>query len=131
VSRLTESRIQEYWDWIAVVLFLLLTVDMITSVYAAQLYGVQNESNPLMQVILQHSLPYIAMVHIGVLIIAGALFYGCIWFLRENKGTQHATLIAYLFEVWLAGLIVLGLAIFTNNLLMIFFNETLFSLHTV
>jgi hypothetical protein len=59
---IAESRIEEYWDWIAVALFLLLTVDLLTTLAAARLVGADAESNPLMRWLLGR----------GVVIVIGA-----------------------------------------------------------
>ncbi len=40
---------EEYWDWVAVALFLLVTVDMLTTMFAAAALGPVAEANPLMR----------------------------------------------------------------------------------
>lgn len=39
-------RGQEYWNWQAIALFVLITVDMLTTVHAARVVGTTGEAHP-------------------------------------------------------------------------------------
>lgn len=79
-----------------VVLFLPLTVDMLTSIYAAGAAGVSAESNPLMRYLLSQSVPVIAGAHVGTSL-----------------------------KLYLGLLLAAGLVVFANNLSVIVLNRSL------
>lgn len=119
-----QRRVTEYWEWIAVALFLLLSVDLLTSLYAAAVVGVEAEVNPVMAYLLDEPLAVLLAVHLGVLVLSVTLFYGLMrtyvatpaW-LRRPYG--------YLIELWLGLLLAVGLWVFANNLSVIVLGEGL------
>ncbi len=118
------DRIDEYWDWVAVALFLLITVDLLTSLYAAEVVGLEHETNPLMVWLLDQSLVLIIAVHIGVLIVAVggfALLFGLI----ERSQRRSRRVLELLTEVYLGLLVALGLVVFANNLAVIVLGQNL------
>lgn len=118
------DRIDEYWDWVAVALFLLITVDLLTSLYAAEVVGLEHETNPLMVWLLDQSLVLIVAVHIGVLILAVggfALLFGLI----ERSQRRSRRVLELLTEVYLGLLVALGLVVFANNLAVIVLGQNL------
>jgi len=48
-STQVETRLNGWWSWVSVALFLLVTLDLLTSLYAAEAVGVEHESNILMR----------------------------------------------------------------------------------
>ncbi|MFC7174510.1 hypothetical protein ACFQL0_16395 [Haloplanus litoreus] len=71
---ITESRIEEYWDWIAVALFLLLSVDLLTSLAAARLVGTGAEGNPLMRWLLGRTTLVVVGAHLAVVVLVTGFF---------------------------------------------------------
>lgn len=120
----TDPRIQEYWDWLAVALFLLLTVDMLTTVAAAHAVGVDGESNPIMAWALGEGLVVVVAVNLLALVGTAVLFAG----VTDRLSTTPSPADRYtglLVELWLGGLIAVGLAVFANNLTVIVLGESL------
>lgn len=110
-----EEQVEEYWSWFAVALFLLLTVDLLTSVGAALEVGLQAEINPLMRWLLGIDLVAVTVVHLLVLVVAVLCFAGMMHLLGRTSNpieSRYSTAI----EVWLGVLVAGGLFIFANNL---------------
>ena len=119
-----ENRIEEYWDWIAVALFLLVTLDLLTSLYAAQVVGLQYESNPLMAWLLGQSLFVIVTVHVAAVVLATLFFYGIVELIRRTTPTLQWMMMRSL-EVYLGLLIAAGLFVVANNLSVIVLRRSL------
>lgn len=109
-----EAPVSDYWSWVAVSLYLLLPLDLLTSLYAAAAVGVEGEANPLMAWLLTQSLTTIVGVHLAVATLAVACFY---W-LRVMVLRTPETLSRYFafgVQLWLGLLIAVGLVVFANN----------------
>lgn len=119
-----DAQVKEYWDWIAGALFLLTTVDMLTTMYAAALFGPQFEANPVIRWTL-HSGP-IALVSLNLIAIVSvtALFDRVIDTLERTPEPYDGVLAAGI-EAWLGGLLAGGLLIFANNLTVIVYGQSL------
>lgn len=119
-----QQRAAEYWEWIAVALFLLLSVDLLTSLYAAAVVGVEAEANPLMASLLGEPLAVLLAVHLGVLVLAVGFFYGV---MQTYVATpeRFRRPYGYLIELWLGLLLAAGLWVFANNLSVIVLGDGL------
>lgn len=119
-----QQRVAEYWEWVAVALFLLLSVDLLTSLYAAAVVGVDAEANPLMRSLLGQPLAVLLAVHLGVVVLAVGFFYGL---MRTYVATpvRFRRPYGYLIELWLGLLLAAGLWVFANNLSVIVLGEGL------
>jgi hypothetical protein len=105
----------EYWDWVAVALFLLVSVDLQTTLYAAEVLGHGGESNPVVAWLLTLPLAGFVAVNLAVLALAGAFFHG----LYETMVATPAPYDRYFevgVETWLGTLVAVGLFVFANNL---------------
>ena len=119
-----DARVQEYWDWLAVVLFLLITVDMITTVYAARVVGPAGESNPVVRWSLLEGPVVFALVNLIAVVLAVVLFDRVVdLFLRTPE--PYERYFAAAIEAWLGGLLAAGLLVFANNLTVIFYRQSL------
>jgi len=114
-SRIADSRIEEYWDWITVALFLLLAVDLLTTLVAARLVGTGAESNPLMRWLLNRSILVVIGAHLAVVVLVTGFFRLLIDRLRRTSSPENRYF-AVLIEVWLGFLVAVGLGVFANNL---------------
>ncbi|MFC6988410.1 hypothetical protein ACFQJD_06265 [Haloplanus sp. GCM10025708] len=119
-----ESRIGEYWDWVTVALFLLVTVDLLTSLAAAEVVGRSAEGNPLMRWLLGRSLGVVVAVHLGVVVLVSVTFHVLMGRLRRTSAPQ-SRYFALLLELWLGSLVAVGLAVFANNLAVIVLGRSL------
>lgn len=114
----------EWWDWLAVALFLLIPVDLLTTLFATAEYSVAAEANPVMQWILAQHIVVIVAIHLGAVILSVVIFYG-IDQLIDSTPDAYQDLFALGIELWLGILIVLGLAVFANNVSVIILGEPL------
>ena len=113
-----DERIPEYWSWFAVSLFLLVTVDMITTVFAARVYGVATELNPLVQWALERGAVTLAVMNLLAVVLVAVFFYALIELLHATQ-PKYRRPFAYLIEVFIGLLLFVGLAVFANNLAVI------------
>ena len=119
-----DARIPEYWDWIAVALFLLVTVDMITTVYAARSVGLAWEANPLVRWSLTSGPAVFAAINLLTVVLVAGLFERVIETLQRTPAPYDRYLAGGI-EAWLGGLLAAGLLVFANNLVVIFFGRSL------
>jgi len=119
-----DARVPEYWDWIAVVLFLLVTVDMITTVYAARTVGLANEANPIMRWSVASGPVVFAAVNLLTVVVVAGLFDRVVQALHRTPEPYDRYLAAAI-EAWLGGLLAAGLLVFANNLYVVFHGQSL------
>lgn len=120
-----NSKIEEYWDWIAVALFLLTTVDMITTIYAIYIFGINSEVNPFIEWVLRQGVLFLGIINLFVVIIVVGIFYLLIE-LFKSSSDKYKKYYKLCIEVWIGLLVSMGLFVFSNNLLVIFFKTSLF-----
>lgn len=119
-----DGRIEVYWTWIAWVLFLLVTVDLITTFYAAAVHGVAAESNPVVASLLQRGLGALVIANLVATVLVVVLFDQMLSFIREAV-PPFDRMLAVILEIWLGVLFAVGLAVFANNLVVILFGRSL------
>lgn len=119
-----EAWVDEYWGWTAVALFLLLSLDLLMTLYAAADVGIARESNPVMQWLLTQSLVVLIGLHLAVVVVAATLFYGLAELVRETP-TRHRRPLRLGIEVFLGLLVAAGLFVFANNLTVIVYGSSL------
>jgi hypothetical protein len=113
-----QRLVPGYWDWVAVAMFLLITVDLLTTLFAAASYGAGAESNPVVAWLLGQPVWLVVVVNLAAVVLNGVFFYA----LDE---AMHATpepydrYFAAGVELWLGSLIAVGLFVFANNLVVI------------
>lgn len=120
-----DAQVQEYWDWIGAALFLLTTVDMTTTLYASAIVGAGAERNPVMRWLLSAGIEALVVANLAAVLLVAVFFYGLIEMLRATPDPYHRYFAAGI-EAWLGGLLAAGLLIFANNLVVIFFGQSLF-----
>lgn len=119
-----EAWVDEYWGWAAVALFLLLSVDLLMTLYAAADVGVAHESNPVMQWLLTQSLVVLVGLHLAAVVLVATLFYGLAELVREAP-IRHRRPLRLGIEVFLGLLVAAGLFAFANNLTVIVHGSSL------
>lgn len=119
-----ESRIAEYWSWIAVALFLLLGADLLTTLGAYDRYGAGAEFNPVMRWVLGQSLGMLVLVHLLALVVAVTIFYGLVRLVAETDPPAQR-IVMFLIEGYLGILVAVGLFVVANNLAVIILGESL------
>jgi len=122
--QISESQIEEYWDWIAVALFLLLAVDLLTTLAAARVVGHGAEANPLMRWLLGRPTLVVIGAHLVVVVLVTGCFRLLVGRLRRTPSPVDYYF-ALLIEGWLGTLVAVGLAVFANNLAVIVLGRSL------
>lgn len=122
--RVGPGDLREYWSWVAGALYLLLTVDLLTTLYAAEVHGPAAEANPYVRWALERELGVLVGVNLAALAALVVLFYGYLELLRRTAGPE-AWLLARAFELWIGGLVAAGLFVFANNLSVIVLGQSL------
>ena len=112
------SMLGPVW-WLAVAMFVLITVDMITTMYAAWYVGPAAEANPLMRWALHQGLVTVMVVNLAATVIAVGGFTILMKLLRQTEPPWDRY-VAVGVEAWLGLLIAGGLFVFANNLVLIF-----------
>lgn len=123
-SRDWSDRIEEYWDWFAVALFVLITVDMLTTMYAAAHAGPAAEANPFMRWAIGRGILFMTGVNLAATVLAVGIFYGLMRLFEDARGPWDRYA-AVGVEVWLGTLIAGGLLVFANNLSVIVHGRSL------
>ena len=115
---------REYWSWVAGALYLLLSVDLLSTLYAAGLYGAAAEANPYVQWALTRDVAVLVGLNLLALAVLAALFYGYIRLLTSARGVG-AWVMARTLELWVGCLVAAGLIVFANNLSVIVHGQSL------
>lgn len=123
-DRTVDARVEEYWSWFAVALFLLITVDLLTTFGATVMYGVDAEANPLMRWLLPQGAFVVAVVHVAIVVTAVLSFSGVMTAVRRTSERYQSTLMRVV-EVWLALIVSLGLFVFANNISVVVLGDSL------
>jgi len=114
---------ESYWGWVGTALFLLLPVDLFTTLLCAAVVGPAAESNPWMAWLLAQSPPVLVGVHlaVGVTAVAGFAAYEALSRRSERfGGVMLRAGRAYLVVLTAAGLLVL-----LNNVSVLLFRRSL------
>jgi hypothetical protein len=120
----TDHLVPGYWDWVAVAMFLLVTVDLLTTLFAAASHGAGAESNPLVAWLLGQPIWMIVAVNLAVVVLNGAFFYALDESVRATPA-PYDRYFATAVELWLGSLIAFGLLVFANNLTVVVFGTSL------
>ncbi|WP_254861665.1 hypothetical protein [Halovivax gelatinilyticus] len=119
-----QPRYDEYWDWAAVALFLFVTLDLLTSLYATEAVGLEHELNPIMAWLLGESLYVIVTVHVFALVLAAAFFHALFTIVRDLPPAYRGPT-ALSVEIFLGLLVAAGFFVFANNLAVLIVGEGL------
>jgi len=117
---------QSYWEWVSAALFLLLPVDLLTTLYSAAVVGPQHEANPWMAWLLAQPVPVIVGIHtaVGMLVVAGFFVYESV----SVRSEAYGNIMLRAARLYLFLLVCVGFAVFVNNLAVIVFRRSLVAL---
>jgi len=117
-------RARGYWSWVAVALFLLLAVDLLTSLFAAAVYGTGAESNPVVAWLLGRPLWIVVLANLAVGVLAVGFFWALLA-LVERTAPPLRRPFALLVELYVGLLVAAGLAVLANNLAVVVLGRSL------
>lgn len=106
--------VPQWWLWFGIALFLLVPLDLLTTLIAVAKYGVGVEANPVMQWLLRRGLFVVIAVHLGVLSLAVSLFHIAIGGVR-NVSRSQARVFVHVVNIWIGVLLVVGIVVVANN----------------
>jgi hypothetical protein len=115
---------EQYWDWVAATLFVLLPVDLLTTLYAAAVAGPAAEVNPVWRWALGRGMVTVVALHLAALGLSVACFYGLDRMVAAASGAAGRWL-ALAVEVWLAALLAVGLFVVANNTAVVVFGRSI------
>jgi len=107
---------RRWWGAFAVALFLLVPADLLTTLASVAVHGASVEANPLMRALIEHGLVAVTAANVLVVVVAVVAFDRAV-----DDGIQAAAperrRLATGLELWLAVLLVGGVALVANNVL--------------
>lgn len=118
------GQIEEYWTWAAGALFLLVTLDLLTTLYAAAAVGVAAESNPVTAWLLRRPIGVLVGVNVAAATVATLCFDGLMTTFRRTPA-RIRPYYGLLIEAWLGVLLAAGLCVFANNLAVVVLGRSL------
>jgi hypothetical protein len=101
-----------------VALYLLLWLDLLTTLYAAAANGGGAEANPHVRAALAHGPGRLVALNLLALLASVTLVAAYLRLLRRSSGVE-AWIMARCFETWVGSLVAAGLFVFANNLAVI------------
>jgi hypothetical protein len=117
-----QRRLNEYWYWFGLLLFLYISVDMALTMWAASAVGAEGEANPLMRWALSEGPAMLVLLN-TVIATAGIFFQRLLHGLLRSTDSDQQPLFALAIEFWLGIFIAGALLLAANNLSIIFFGE--------
>lgn len=125
-SKPRPKRVEEYWDWFAMALFLLVTLDLLTTAGAIAEYGLDAEINPVIVWLVRQGPLAVLLAHLVVVVLTTVAFAGVVRMLRRAN-PPYDIYLEYTVECWLGLLLLAGLVVFANNLSVIVLGRSLLS----
>lgn len=126
-SRTLPARADEYWLWFAVALYLLVTVDLVTTFGAIARFGIAAEANPLVAALLEGPMWLLVAVHVAV-VVAVTYGFDAVLQLFGRTPPRFQSLYTTVVEAWLALMVAAGLLLFANNVSAVVYGVSLVSL---
>lgn len=132
----------EYWSWFAWTVYLIISVDLLMTSIAINIYGVGNELNPIMAEMFKEGLLFVVTGHITILVFCTV----CFLILLESFDQSSSIIsdssdyvrekLAIVLDTWIGLLLSAGMIVFTNNLLVVLgrpslIDSTNYLMHTI
>ncbi|WP_237560422.1 hypothetical protein [Halolamina rubra] len=114
---------ESYWGWVAAALFLLLPVDLLTTLLNAAVVGPEAEANPWMAWLLAQPLWVVVAVHlaVGATAVAGFAAYESL----SRRSERFGGMMLQAARLYLVLLVAAGFLVFVNNLSVLLFRVSL------
>lgn len=111
-------RVESYWRWFAVVLFVVVTFDMLSTLYAVEAVGSAGEANPIVRTAIDHGLLTYTALNLAAVVLAIGCFSALVWAIRSSA-PPYDRYVEMGLKAWLGLLLAAGLFVFANNLAVI------------
>lgn len=113
-----DEHVDTWWVWFTVALFLLLPLDLLTTLFAVAEYGVAAEANPAMELLLRQGFLAVVGVHLVVIALVVYLFHIVVARFRLSD-RESRRLLSPIITAWIIMLNVAGVIVVTNNILLL------------
>lgn len=113
-----DAHVERWWHLFAVALFLLVPLDLLTTLLVVTRYGTVVEANPLMRWLLDQGLVVATAVNLVVVVLVVVLFQAAVDRLRQTPPAYHRT-VTLVVNAWVGVLLVAGTVLVTNNLVVL------------
>lgn len=123
-ARPLVRRVETYWRWFAVVLYVVVTLDMVSTLYAADAVGLAGEANPLVRAAVDHGVLAYAAMNLVAVVLAIGCFAALVRAVRASAPPYDRYVEAGL-KLWLGLLLAAGLLVFANNLIVVVYGRSL------
>ena len=123
-KRPLERRLETYWRWFAVVLFVIISLDMLTTMYATNRFGLGAEANPLVRLALKRGVLDYTLLNLAGLGVSIGAFTVLTRVVRDSE-PPYSRYFELVLKLWLGSLLVVGLFVLANNLLVILYGQSL------
>lgn len=110
-----DERVGAWWQWFAMALFLLLPVDLLTTLLAIGRHGIGVESNPVVRALIEQGIVQLVAANLLVAVLAVVLFGEVIDAARAASG-RYRTALAYSIHTWVGLAVTAGVFLVANNL---------------
>jgi hypothetical protein len=115
-------RVDSYWRWIGVVVFLLIPLDMLMTLLGQAAVGAAGEANPLMRWALHQGIATLVIVNIVAATAVVGVFHFMLW-LVPWMSRETRPYFGVMLEGWIGLGLTAGLWLFVNNLTVYLFRE--------
>ena len=113
-----DRHIDQWWVLFTVALFLLLPLDLLTTLAAVSQYGLVVEANPIKRWILEQGILAVTVVNLFVLVAVVLLFDWALGIFRRTS-PEHQAKLVLVTHIWMVLLLVAGIVVVTNNALVV------------
>lgn len=114
-----DDRVESWWGWFTMALYLLIPVDLLTTIVAVAQHGPTVEANPVMRWLLRQGLLEATLVNLLVVVVVVVLFDAAIDAVQRSPSSYRDWL-ANGVTLWVGCVFGAGLLLTVNNLLVIF-----------
>lgn len=113
-----DRHVEQWWHLFAVALFLLIPLDLLTTLLAVEKYGLGVEANPVMRGLIDQGLVVVLAVNLAVVLLAVALFHVAVVSLRQTPPAYHRAITMFV-NAWVGVLIAIGALLVANNVVVL------------
>lgn len=119
-----ENRPEKYWRWYRVALYLLFSLDILTTLWATAIYGTDAEVNPIMVWLIEQGIVATVAVNLLALVVVVFAFSWVLTAIRSAPDPFDIVL-EIVVEAWLGVLVLVGLFVAANNAAVILLGRSL------
>lgn len=113
-----DQYVGQWWLFFAAALFLLIPLDLLTTLMAVSKYGTVVEANPIMRWLLEQGLFAVTAVNLVVVGIVVYMFHAGITRIRQAPASSRRAF-AHVVNVWVGVLLGAGVVLVANNVIAI------------